>query len=212
VCAAVDKPTIALQGRDERSCNHFNHCVVSTTPEQARQILDEAEEICSAEVVSETVKRLAREITVTLQASNPLLLGVMRGSVMFAGQLLPQLNFPLEFDYLDVTRYRNTTRGGSLTWNASPGTPVAGRVVLVLDDILDEGHTLAAIRDKLLAAGARRVYSAVFAEKQTGRPKSIAADFVGVRLPNRYVFGFGMDVKGMWRNLPAIYALKEGEG
>lgn len=185
---------------------------MSTTPEQARQILDAAEEICSAVVVSETIKRLAGEITLTLQASNPLVLGVMRGSVIFAGQLLLQLNFPLEFDYLDVTRYGSTTRGGALAWNASPGTAVAGRVVLVLDDILDEGHTLAAIRDKLLAAGARRIYSAVFAEKETGRPKPIAADFVGIRVPNRYVFGFGMDVKGMWRNLPAIYALKDGEG
>jgi hypoxanthine phosphoribosyltransferase len=185
---------------------------VSTTPEQARQILDAAEEICSAVVVSETVKRLAGEITLTLQASNPLVLGVMRGSVIFAGQLLLQLNFPLEFDYLDVTRYGNTTRGGALTWNASPGTAVAGRVVLVLDDILDEGHTLAAIRDTLLAAGAQRVYSAVFAEKETGRLKPIAADFVGIKVPNRYVFGFGMDVKGMWRNLPAIYALKDSEG
>ncbi len=135
----------------------------------------------------------------------------MRGSVVFTGQLLPQLRFPLEFDYLDVTRYGDATRGGAISWKVDSATSVSGRTVLVVDDILDEGHTLKAIRDKLLSAGAQQVYSAVFAEKQTGRPKPVAADFVGVKLPNRYVFGFGMDVNGAWRNLPAIYALEDGE-
>ena len=135
----------------------------------------------------------------------------MRGSVVFTGQLLPQLRFPLEFDYLDVTRYGDATRGGAISWKVDAATAVSGRTVLVVDDILDEGHTLKAIRDKLLSAGAQQVYSAVFAEKQTGHPKPVAADFVGVKLPNRYVFGFGMDVSGAWRNLPAIYALKDGE-
>lgn len=155
------------------------------------------------------VQRIAREVSNSLQACHPLVLGVMRGSVVFAGQLLPLLHFPLEFDYLDVTRYRDTTRGGTIDWKVNPGTSVAGRVVLVLDDILDEGHTLAAIRGTLLAAGAAEFYSAVFADKDIGIAKPITADFVGVRLPNRYVFGFGMDVKGAWRNLPAVYALKD---
>jgi len=81
--------------------------------------------------------------------------------------------------------------------------------VLVLDDILDEGHTLAAIRDKLIAAGATRFLSAVFADKAIGRDKPIRADYVGLTVPDRYVFGYGMDVKGAWRNLPAVYALNE---
>jgi hypoxanthine phosphoribosyltransferase len=91
----------------------------------------------------------------------------------------------------------------------APGPAVTGRVVLVLDDILDEGKTLAAIREKLLAMGASRVLIAVLSEKDTGRAKPVKADFTGVKLPNRYVFGCGMDVKGAWRNLPEIYALKE---
>ena len=133
----------------------------------------------------------------------------MRGGVIFAGQLLLQLRFPLEVDYLEVTRYGAATRGGDIEWKVTPGTTVAGRVVLVLDDILDEGRTLAAIRDKVRAAGAKAFYSAVFAEKDTGRPKPVAADFVGIHVPDRYVFGFGMDVRGAWRNLPEIYALNE---
>ena len=185
---------------------------MALTPDKARQVLAAADRICSAAVVSEAVARLAREITAELGASFPVVLSVMRGSVIFAGQLLPQLDFPLEFDYLDVTRYGDATRGGEISWKIGPGQAIAGRVVLVLDDILDEGHTLAAVRTKLLAAGATRVYAAVFADKDTGRAKPVSADFVGVRLPNRYVFGFGMDVSGVWRNLPEIYALKEDGG
>ena len=181
------------------------------TTEQACAILKTAEAVCSAEEAIAAVVRVAGEVSAKLQHRQPLVLSVMRGSVVFAGHLLPLLPFPLEFDYLDVRRYRDTTRGGTIDWKVSPGTSVAGRVVLVLDDILDEGHTLAAIREKLLAAGAHEFHSAVFADKDIGVAKPIAADFVGVRVPDRYVFGFGMDVNGVWRNLPAVYALKDAE-
>jgi hypoxanthine phosphoribosyltransferase len=181
------------------------------TAEQALEILKTADPVCSAAEATAAVERVAGEVSAKLQRRHPLVLGVMRGSVVFSGQLLPLLRFPLEFDYLDVTRYRDATRGGTIDWKVSPGTSVAGRVVLVLDDILDEGHTLAAIREKLLAAGACEFYSAVFADKDIGVAKPVSADFVGVRLPNRYVFGFGMDVKGAWRNLPAVYALKDAD-
>lgn len=182
---------------------------MKASPEQAWRILEAAEEVCSAECVAVEVARIAREVTAKLRERHPLVLAVMRGSVLFAGQLLPQLRFPLDFDYLDVTRYGAATVGGEISWKVSPGTAVAGRIVLVVDDILDEGHTLSAIREKLTEAGATEFYSAVFAQKDTGREKPILADFVGITVPNRYVFGFGMDVHGAWRNLPAIYALRE---
>jgi hypoxanthine phosphoribosyltransferase len=181
------------------------------TRERALQVLESAEQLCSAAVVSAAVSRVAREISAQLGDCYPLVLSIMRGSVVFAGQLLPQLRFPLEFDYLDVTRYGDATRGGEISWKVTPGTPVRGRVVLVLDDILDEGQTLASVRGKLVEFGAIKVYCAVFADKDTGRVKPANADFVGVTLPDRYVFGFGMDVSGAWRNLPEVYALKDGE-
>jgi hypoxanthine phosphoribosyltransferase len=184
---------------------------LKATPEEAWRILQDAEEVCSADCVATEVARIAREIAAKLQETHPLVLGVMRGSVLFAGQLLPQLRFPLHFDYLDVTRYGSTTTGGEITWKVSPGTAVEGRVVLVIDDILDEGHTLAEVRTKLLDAGATQFYSAVFAQKDIGRAKPITADFVGITVPNRYVFGFGMDAYGWWRNLPAIYAMRNDE-
>ena len=175
-------------------------------------ILENADEICSAEAVDAAVSRLALQLSEKFGHMTPLVLGVMRGSVVFAGQLLPRLRFPLDFDYLDVTRYRETTGGGEISWKVSPGTSVEGRVVLVVDDILDEGHTLAAIRQRLTDAGAAEVHCVVFAEKNTGREKPVRAEYVGIAVPDRYVFGYGMDVYGAWRNLPAIYALNEKAG
>lgn len=180
------------------------------SPAQATEILQSADLICAAGEVQAALARIATQITRELADQNPLVLSVMGGAVVFSGQLLTLLDFPLDFDYLHVTRYGDATTGGGIRWKVFPEeSAVAGRVVLVLDDVLDEGHTMAAIRERVLAAGARRFLCAVFADKEIGRPKPLAADFVGLRLPNRYVFGFGMDVKGAWRNLPAIYALRQ---
>ncbi|HWU85473.1 MAG TPA: hypoxanthine-guanine phosphoribosyltransferase [Rhodocyclaceae bacterium] len=179
------------------------------SPQEARRILAEAELICSAEQVSAAVARLASELNAALRDRHPVVVSVMGGAVIFTGQLLPQLDFPLDFDYVHATRYGAATAGGELQWVVEPRTAVAGRTVLLLDDILDEGITLAAIRQHLLDAGAAECITAVFADKEIGRDKPLHADYVGLKLPNRYVFGFGMDVSGAWRNLPAIYALKE---
>ncbi|MCW5576918.1 MAG: hypoxanthine-guanine phosphoribosyltransferase [Burkholderiales bacterium] len=167
-----------------------------------------AELIVAPGEIRSALERVSREITAVLADRHPLVLAVMRGGVVFAGQLLPMLPFPLDFDYVDATRYGDATRGGELQWRVDVPASVRGRVVLVVDDILDEGHTLAAIRGRLLAAGALQVLIAVFADKQLPRTKPVAADFAGVGVPDRYVFGFGMDVRGEWRNLPAVYALR----
>lgn len=168
-----------------------------------------AELIHSAEVVSAAVTRLAGEITAKLAGTNPLLLCVMSGGVPFAGQLMTQLHFPLEFDYMHVTRYGQDTSGGALSWRSAPWTPVKGRTVLVLDDILDEGLTLAAIVERMRELGATACYTAVATDKLNGKKKPITADFVALTVPDRFVFGYGMDVRGLYRNLPAIYAMKE---
>lgn len=179
----------------------------ATGAADAWKILESAEEICSAATVAEAVRRVGAEITACLHERRPLVLSVMGGAVVFTGHLLPQLHFPLDFDYIHVSRYGRDTCGGEISWHVGPKETIAGRVVLVLDDILDEGETLSAVRSRILEGGATAFYSAVLADKDLGRPKPITADFVGVRVPNRYVFGFGMDVRGQWRNLPAIYAL-----
>lgn len=176
--------------------------------QQAQQMLAEAEVIHDPAAIQLALEKLATEITGRLAASYPLVLCVMTGGVVFCGQLLTRLNFPLDFDYLHATRYGPETQGGKISWRTAPWTPVKGRTVLVLDDILDEGVTLAAVRESLLRLGAAEVLTAVFTDKENGKKKPLTADFVGLTVPDRFVFGFGMDAGGVWRNLPAIYAKK----
>ncbi len=178
------------------------------SPDDARKVLAEADLLVSPEKSALAVRRVADEINVRLRRENPLVLAVMGGAVVFTGQLLPLLDFPLDFDYLHATRYGDVTTGGQLAWIVEPRADVSGRTVLVVDDILDEGVTLAEVVARLKAQGATEVLCAVFADKDLGKTKPITADFVGVTLPNRYVFGYGMDVKGAWRNLPAVYAVR----
>ena len=175
----------------------------------AQRLLDEADLLCAADEVDRAVQRMAADISAKLADEFPVVLSVMGGAAVFTGRLLPLLAFPLEFGAIEVTRYNNDTQGREISWRLAPRDNVRGRTVLVVDDILDEGITLAAIRQKLVDMGARRVLAAVLADKEIGRPKPAHADFVGVTVPNRYVFGFGMDAYGLWRNLPAIYALKD---
>ena len=177
--------------------------------QDAKEILAGAEMIHSAETVVAAVGRVAARIAEKLWEKNPLVLCVMNGAVPFAGQLLMQLRFPLDFDYLHVTRYGRETSGGALSWRSLPQTPVEGRTVLLVDDILDDGLTLAAIIERLREMGAAVCYTAVAADKQKDRGKPLKADFVALAVPDRFVFGYGMDVRGKWRNLPAIYAMKD---
>ncbi|MEW5903105.1 MAG: hypoxanthine-guanine phosphoribosyltransferase [Pseudomonadota bacterium] len=176
---------------------------------RARALLAQSEVIHSAAEVQAALQRVAHEINGKMAGQHPLVLSVMGGAVVFSGQLLPLLDFPLDFDYLHVSRYGNAQQGGALHWKVAPRENVRGKVVLVLDDILDEGETLHAIKQRVQELGATAFYSAVFADKDNGKAKPIAADFVGLTLPNRFVFGYGMDIHGAWRNLPAIHALKE---
>lgn len=176
---------------------------------QAWAFLADSERISSAEEVEAAIQRIAAEISAALATRYPLVLAVMHGAVVFAGRVLPLLRFPLDLDYIHATRYGVSTSGGGIDWLVAPRDNVGGRTVLVLDDILDGGQTLRAIRDNLLERGATRVYCAVLVEKLLGRAKPIAADFVGLRIADRFVFGCGMDAKGYWRNLPEIRAMKE---
>ena len=171
--------------------------------------LKDSELIASAAEVQAAVQRLAAEIEKELSNKYPLVLAVMGGAVVFAGQILPLLRFPLDFDYVHASRYGAMTRGSRLEWRVRPPALVRGRTVLVLDDILDHGETMNAIRNGLLELGAESVLCAVLVEKMLKEKKPIVPDFVGLKIPDRFVFGCGMDAKGFWRNLPEIRAMKE---
>lgn len=156
------------------------------------------------------IERLGREIARDYAGRVPLFMTVMNGGLVFGGHLALAIAIDCEFDYVHATRYRGKTSGGSLRWVKAPQVDLTGRSVLLVDDILDEGHTLLGVRDYCLSQGATDVKLAVLCVKvHDRRAPGIVADYVGVEVPDRYVFGFGMDFSEQGRNLPGIYALAE---
>jgi hypoxanthine phosphoribosyltransferase len=178
------------------------------TAGQAWRMLEEADLLVPADEVERAIERIAGEITERFRDRYPLLLCVMNGAVFFCGKLLPQLRFPLHLDYVHASRYGSEIEGQRLVWRAHPPDDVKGREVIVIDDILDVGETLAAIRTRVLELGATSCHIAVLTDKKKPGPKPVAADFVGLEIADRFVFGCGLDAYGSWRNLPAIYAIK----
>lgn len=176
----------------------------------AQRVLANAECLYSSSEIEKRLDALSDEINRTLGQKNPLLLIVMTGGFVFAGQLLTRLNFPLQVDYLHATRYRGETTGKDVSWLAKPRIPLQGRTVLVLDDILDEGHTLTSIVKACKEEGADSVHCAVMVEKNHDRRcEGAHADFVGLPVPDKYVFGYGLDYHEYLRNAPGIYAVDD---
>jgi hypoxanthine phosphoribosyltransferase len=178
-----------------------------TRPDLASALRD-GDLIHDRDTLRAAIARIGREIGNELAGQSAVFLSILQGGLVFAGQLATEIDADLEFDYIHATRFRGTTQGGELHWLRRPESILRDRVVLLVDDILDEGHTLKAIRDWCLDQGALRVLLAVLCEKRHGRTVAgLAADFVGVQVPDRYVFGYGMDYHEQGRNLPAIHAL-----
>ena len=178
--------------------------------QEIMQAMEEADCLVDADTVEAALDRMAAEITAELAGTNPIVYSVMNGGLILGGRILPRLPFPLEVAYLHATRYGHALQGTLLDWRVRPTQDLRGRTVLVLDDILDEGHTLAAIIEYLKKEGARRVYSAVLTHKLHERKAfpGMRADFTGIDVADRFLFGCGMDYKGYWRNAPGIYAVK----
>lgn len=160
--------------------------------------------------IDTVIADMGHKIDIALNGERAVFLTVMHGALIFAGQLALAIRTDLEFDYVHATRYRGETTGSELHWLREPQVSLVDRVVLLVDDILDEGHTLKAVRDDCYQRGAKKVLIVSLCTKRHDRlAEGIAADFHGIELPDRYVFGFGMDYHEQGRNLPAIYALKE---
>ncbi|MGM0569296.1 hypoxanthine-guanine phosphoribosyltransferase [Marinobacter sp.] len=183
---------------------------MTDTVDEMNQVMAEADCLVSEEQVYQAIDTMAGQITTALKDSNPLLFCVMNGGLILTGQLLPRLKFPIQAEYLHATRYRQETTGGILEWKLRPEADMNGRTVLIVDDILDEGTTLNAIADYCAAHGASEVLTAVLVDKQHERKArpGLKADFTGLEVEDRFLFGFGMDYKGYWRNAPGIYAVK----
>lgn len=180
--------------------------------DQAQLVLQQADLIYSSEQISQAIDELAEKINKQFQSvTQPVIaMPVMNGGLVLSGHLLTRLNFPLLVDYLHATRYRDKVTGSELKWKVKPQQSLKDKTLLIIDDILDEGYTLEAVRDYCLAQGAQQVLSVLLVEKNHPRTKAnIKGDFIGLQVDDRYVFGFGMDYKGFHRSLNAIYAVSE---
>jgi hypoxanthine phosphoribosyltransferase len=184
---------------------------MALTQAALKRIRAEAVELHGPDAIHAALDRMAQAITAAMADRLPVVLCVLTGGIIPTGHLMTRLAFPLESDYLHATRYRGETSGREVEWVSEPGISLHGRTVLVVDDILDEGNTLADVIRYCRAQGAERVYTAVLIRKRlAGRAPAVEADFVGLEVDDRYVFGFGMDYKGYLRNLNGIYALGGG--
>jgi hypoxanthine phosphoribosyltransferase len=179
------------------------------TPESYDAVARRAELLVSPQVMNEALDRMAEAITARLAGTDPLVLCVLSGGVIATGLLLPRLQFQLRLDYVHATRYRGTTRGGELHWRYRPSDSIRGEQVLIVDDILDEGVTLEAVVRACEEDGAVGVHTAVLVAKQRAHRRE--ADFVGVEVPDRYLFGYGLDYKGYFRNAAGIFAVADSD-
>lgn len=175
-------------------------------PKEAWKVFQNAERLYAPEAVEAALDRMARDIEAKLADADPLLVCIMTGGVVPFGKLLPKLQFPFETDFVHATRYRGKLHGEELHWRVGPAEDARGRAVLLVDDILDEGNTLAGIEARYRADGASAVYKAVLVVKRRPRSIDVPIEFQGLEVPDRYVFGYGMDYKGYLRNAPGIYA------
>lgn len=173
-------------------------------------VLPRARRIHSREMLDAAITRMGRDIAAMLQGERAVFLTVMNGGMFFAAPLALAIDCDLEFDYVHATRYGDAIVGTRVEWLRKPRASLAGRTVILADDILDEGYTLQALREYCMAAGAKRVLIAVLCVKvHDRRVAGLDADCVGVEVPDRYVFGRGLDYYGQGRNLPDIHAIEE---
>lgn len=177
-------------------------------PDDVRRVRRSARRLYSARDVACALDRMAEALAPRLEHRNPVVLAVMHGGAYAALELCRRFAFPHEFDYVHVTRYRGETRGGGVEWQVRPRPALAGRTVLVVDDILDHGKTLRALAAELARIGVGALLTAVLVTKRLARKQSRPRVTVsGLAVDDVYVFGSGMDYKGYWRELRGIYAV-----
>ena len=182
---------------------------MSVSLEEVGRVRREADCLWSGSEVEAALDKMAAELGEQIGSRNPLLLTVMNGAVIPMGYLLTRLEFPLQVDYIHATRYGTELVGGALEWIARPRIALEGRTVVIVDDIHDEGGTMEALKLWAMEQGAEEVFTVTLATKLHDRKMAPPSDFNALTVPDRYVFGFGMDYKGYLRNMPGIYALRE---
>jgi hypoxanthine phosphoribosyltransferase len=172
-----------------------------------QELINKSSVIYSEIEIKIVIQNIADQVNQTIKTDDLYVLCVMNGALIFAGQLLPRLEKNIQYSYVHATRYASSLTGGPIHWLVKPPIDIEGKTVLILDDILDEGITLREIAATCLAMKAKAIFTAVLFDKEIAKEKSYLPNFIGLKVPNRFVFGYGLDCKGLGRNLPHLYAL-----
>ncbi len=185
------------------------HIPPESIEKHIEEVWQNADCIYTKEEIDAATDQMAERITQDFKGKNPLIVCIMNGGLPFTAQIMLRLPFVLQQDYLHVTRYKNKTKGSDLEWIAKPQTPVTGRHVLLVDDILDEGQTLVSAQAFMEENKVASVSTLVLVEKKHERKvkPGLTADYVTLQTDDRYLFGYGMDYLGYLRNAPGVYAV-----
>lgn len=180
------------------------------TNQDLEKVLRQSECLITAAEINSAYDRLAAQLNLHYAGLNPIVMVVMNGGLIPAGQLLTKLTFFHRMEYLHATRYRANEGSQELVWKMRPNADLANEHVLLIDDIFDEGITLKAVVDELQAQQPKTLKTCVLLNKIHDRKvPDFSIDFVGTDVIDRYIYGCGMDYHGYLRHLPGIYALKE---
>jgi hypoxanthine phosphoribosyltransferase len=165
--------------------------------------------LISKSVIEQTVARLAAEITEDYHGRQLVAVGILKGAFIFMADLVRQLGIPLEVDFVMVSSYGSGTESSRrVTMRHDLTTDVTGKDILVIEDIVDSGHTVGYVVEHLISKGAASVRLCALADKPSRRERNITIDYLGFTVPDRFVVGYGLDFDNKFRYLPDIYALE----
>jgi|TARA_B110000908_G_scaffold51156_1_gene62419 hypoxanthine phosphoribosyltransferase len=177
---------------------------------QLQQIRDDSDLVFSRAEITTAVGQMARAADQLLTGTDPIIMAVMNGGMILTAEISLALKTYSRIDYLQVARYQDKTVGGQLHWHKQPQYDLAGETVLLVDDIFDEGETLQELIAYCQAQGAKQIYTAVLLYKNKQQRKhDLIPDVIGLEVADRFVYGYGMDYQGYFRDLSDIYALRE---
>jgi hypoxanthine phosphoribosyltransferase len=169
--------------------------------------------LISRSVIEQTVARLAAQITEDYRDGQLVAVGILKGSFIFMADLVRQLGIPLEVDFITVSSYGSGTESSrSVSLCHDLTTNVRGKDVLVIEDIVDSGHTVCYVLEHLAACGASSVRLCALADKPSRRERKVNIDYLGFVVPDMFVVGYGLDFDNKFRYLPDIYVLEQHAG
>lgn len=158
----------------------------------------------TTEMIAERVASLAEKISADYAGRDVLAIGILKGSFMFFADIVRAIKVPLTIDFIIASSYMKTTSTGEVKVYYDPKEDIAGRDVLLIDDIIDTGISLNYVRDRILSMRPASLKLCVFLDKKDRRIVDVPIDYVGFEIPNEFVVGYGLDFENQYRNLPYI--------